>query len=306
MSQDAPSFQKWMKKLDPNAKVIIDVANEDPQTQLEQAKAALTEGAKVLVVVAVDSTQAAKIVQAAQADKVPVIAYTREIMNSPVKYMIGDDPYQIGVTLGTWMAGHTKKGDAIAVIAGSTTDSFAQYEYNGYMSVLQPLFISGARTEVGPVWTPEWDTTKAHDEMAAFLTETHNIQGVLCANDSTAEGAIAALEDVGLAGKIPVTGIDATLASDQLILKGEQSMSVWRSVDNEAQYTGELVVDLFEGKTPPSKFFTGSVNNGSRTIPLRAVASTVIDASNMQELITAGAISKSQLCQGIAAGTGPC
>jgi D-xylose transport system substrate-binding protein len=313
MSEDAPDFKGWMHRLDPSSKVIVDVANEDPSEQLSEAQSALTQGAKVLVVIAVDGVQAAKIVQDAQADHMPVIAYTREIYNAPVKYMTGDDPYQIGLALGNWMAAHTKAGDHVAVIAGSTTDSFAHLEYSGYMHVMSPLFKSGARKEVGPVWTPEWDTTKAHDEMAAFLTETHNnIQAVLCANDSTAEGAISALQSVGLAGKIPVTGIDATLASDQLILKGYQSMSVWRSVDNEAKYTAQLVVDLFKHQAPPKGFFTGTINNGygahpiSRIIPMKAVPSTVITASNMQELITAHAIIKSQLCQGIPHGTGPC
>ena len=307
MSQDAPSFKSWMQKLAPNVKVIVDVPNEDPQTQLSQAQAALTQGAKVLVVTAVDGTQAAKIVQAAQADSVPVIAYTRQIMNAPVKYMTGDDPHAIGVALGTWMSAHTKQGDTIAVINGSTTDSFAHLEHDGFMSVLQPLFASGARKMAGDVWTPEWDPVKAHAEMDAILTSTqNNVQAVLAANDSTAEGAIASLQTHGLAGKIPVTGIDATLASDQLILKGLQSMSVWRSVDDEAHYTAQLVVDLLTGQAPPKDFFTGTVNNGYGDIPMKAVPSKVIDASNMQELIDANAISKDQLCKGIPAGTGPC
>ena len=307
MSQDAPSFQKWMHQLAPNVKVITDVANEDPQQQLSQAQAALTQGAQVLVVTAVDGTQAAQIVKAADAKNVPVIAYTRSISNADVKYMTGDDPYQIGVSLGQWMADHTKQGDTIAVIAGSTTDSFAHLEHDGYFSVLKPLFDSGARKMVGDVWTPEWDPVKAHAEMDAILSSANNnVQGVLCANDSTAEGAIASLQTHGLAGKIPVTGIDATLASDQLILKGLQSMSVWRSVDDEAQYTAILVVDLLTNQTPDPAFFTSKANNGFADIPMKGVPSTVIDATNMQKLIDAGAIDKTALCQGFPAGTGPC
>jgi D-xylose transport system substrate-binding protein len=306
-SQDAPFFQSWMNKLAPNVKVIIDVANGDPQTQLSQAQAALTQGANVLVVTAVDGTQAAQIVKAADAKSVPVIAYTRIINNADVKYMTGDDPYQIGVSLGQWMADHTKQGDTIAVIAGSTTDSFAHLEHDGYFSILKPLFDSGARKMVGDVWTPNWDPIKAHAEMDAILaTANNNVQGVLCANDGTAEGAIASLQTHGLAGKIPVTGIDATLASDQLILKGLQGMSVWRSVDELAQYTAQLVVDLMTNQTPPTSFFTSTVNNGLVDIPMKGIPSTVIDATNMQKLIDAKAIDKAALCQGIPAGTGPC
>ncbi len=307
MSQDAPAFQKWMSQLAPNVKVIVQVANEDPQTQLSQAKAALTQGAKVLVVTAVDGTQAAKIVEAAQAVNVPVIAYTRQIQNAPVKYITGDDPHEIGVALGTWMAAHTKQGDTIAIIAGSTTDSFAHLEHDGFMSILKPLFDSGARKMVGDVWTPEWNPVKAHAEMDAILTSNqNNVQGVLAANDSTAEGVIASLKTHGLAGKIPVTGIDATLSADQLMLKGLQSMSVWRSVDDEAQYTAQLVVGLLTDQKPAADFFTTTVNNGYGDIPMKSVPSRVIDITKLQDLIDAKAIDKTALCQGIAAGTGPC
>lgn len=305
--QDAPDFKQWMQKLVPGSHVIVDVANEDPQEQLSQAQAALTQGAQVLVVVAVDEHQAAQIVRAAARVHVPVIAYTREIANAPVKYMVGDDPYGIGVTLGKWIAGQTKHGDTIAVINGSATDSFAHAEHNGFMSVLRPLFQSGARKEVGNVWTTDWDPTKAHAEMDAILTETHgNVQAVLSGNDGMAAGIIASLQTHGLAGKVPVTGIDATLASDQLILKGLQSMTVWRPISLETQYTAQLVADVFNHKAPPAGFFNSSVNNGLVNIPLKAVNEYVITKSNMDQLIKAGVYTKAQLCSGIPAGTGPC
>lgn len=305
--QDAPDLKQWMQKLAPGSHVIVDVANEDPQEQLSQAQAALTQGAQVLVVVAVDEHQAAQIVRAAQRVHVPVIAYTREIANAPVKYMVGDDPHAIGVTLGKWIVGQTKQGDTIAVINGSATDSFAHAEHNGFMSVLRPLFSSGARKEVGNVWTADWDPTKAHAEMDAVLTETHgNVQAVLSGNDGMAAGIIASLQTHGLAGKVPVTGIDATLASDQLILKGLQSMTVWRPISLEAKYTAQLVVDLFNHTPPASSFFNGTVKNGLVSIPLKAVNEYVITKSNMAQLIKAGVYTKAQLCAGIPAGVGPC
>ena len=306
-SQDGPSFEKWMKQLAPNVQVITNVANNDPQQQLSQAQAAIAQGAKVLVVVAVDGTQAAKIVETANAANVPVIAYTRQIQSPNVKYMIGDDPGEIGKALGTWTMANTKDGDTIAVIAGSTTDSFAHIERDGWMSVLKPAFDSSSRKLVGDVWTPGWDPVKAHGLMDAILTSTqNNIQAVLAANDSTAEGSIASLKTHGLAGKIPVTGIDATLSADKLILQGLQSMSVWRSVDDEAKYTSQIVVNLLTGTAPPADFFTSTVTLGGASIPMKAVPSIVIDKTNMQTLIDAGAISKTELCNGIPAGTGPC
>ena len=304
LSQDAVSYKTWMHNLAPNVNVLILNATGDPQNQLSQAQAALTQGAKVLSVAAVDGTQAGKIATAAQGANASVIAYTREIPNSPVKYMVGADPHEIGVALGNWMISKTKDGDTIAIIAGSTDDSFAHLEHDGYMSVLKPLFDSGARKMVGDVWTPGWDTVKAHAEMDAILTASHNnVQGVLTSNDSTAQGAIGALQTVGLAGKVPVTGVDASLASDQLILKGLQTMSAWRSFDNQAQYTAELTVMILTGQTPPATYFTGTTSSG---VPTKAVPSIIIDITNLQMLIDVKSIDKTALCQGIPTGTGPC
>lgn len=307
LNQDAVSYKTWMHNLAPNVNVLVLNATGDPQNQLSQAQAALTQGAKVLVVAAVDGTQAGKIAQATTAANANVIAYTRQITGGPVKYMVGADPHEIGVALGNWMISKTKNGDTIAIIAGSTDDSFAHLEHDGYMSVLKPLFDSGARKMVGDVWTPGWDTVKAHAEMDAILTAAHNnVQGVLTSNDSTAQGAIGALQTVGLAGKVPVTGVDASLASDQLILKGLQTMSAWRSFDTQAQYSAELTVDLLTSQTPASSYFSGTYNDGSKDVPTKAVPSIVIDISNMQMLIDVKSIDKTALCQGISAGTGPC
>ena len=308
LSQDAVSFQTWMKQLAPNVKVLVLNATGDPTNQLNQAQAALTQGATVLAVAAVDGAQAGKIALAAQAAKANVIAYTRDITGGPVTYMVGADPHAIGVSLANYMVSNTKAGDTIAIIAGDPADSFAIAEHSGYMSVLQPLFDSGARIMVGNVWTPGWDTTKAHAEMDAILTSSHNnVQGALTSNDSTAQGAIGALQTVGLAGKIPVTGVDASLISDQLILKGLQSMSSWRSFDTQAQYTAELSVYLLTGQTPPTVLFNGATyNDGTADVPTMAVPSISITVSNMQQLIDNGTYTKADMCQGIPAGTGPC
>lgn len=306
-AQDAPGFISAMRKLDPSAKVVVENANNNAEDQLAQAQALISEGAKAIVLVAVDETQAGTIVRDIHSAGVPVIAYTRMPAASPVSYMVGDNPYAIGVDLGKYIMANTKQGDTIAVLKGSFTDSFAHGEANGYMSVVQPAFKSGSRLEVGNVWTADWLPANAQAEMAAILTQTHNnVQAVLAANDGLADGAIAALSTQGLAGKIPVTGIDGDLSNDQLILKGLESMSVWRSSAVEAHDAAQIVTDLLHGKKPPKSFFDSSVYNGLVHVPLKGVASTVITAKNMNLEIKAGVFTKAQLCSGIPAGEGPC
>ena len=76
-------------------------------------------------------------------------------------------------------------------------------------------------------WTDRWDPPTAQRQMEQLLTKyNNNVQGVLSANDGMAGGIIAALKAVGLSGKVPVTGQDATVEGVQRIILGTQGQSV--------------------------------------------------------------------------------
>ena len=306
--QDKPFFIAAMKKYAPNVQVQVVNALNDPSKQQSQAEAALTNGAKVLVIIPVDQVAAASIVNEANQQKVPVIAYDRLIKNSPVADYVSVGGVDVGKLQGQWLADHTKAGDRIAVINGSPTDDNAHLFNQGYMSVLQPLFDSGQRVQVANIWTPGWDPAKAQSEMDQILTKnSNNLQGVLSANDGMAGGIIASLQGQGLAGKVPVTGLDATLAADQRILRGQQNMTVWRSLHQEADLAAQIATAILNGQKPNESLFKGkTVNNGQADIPWAPLTPVVVDKSNMDLLIQDGSITKSDLCNGISSGSGPC
>lgn len=307
LTQDAPNFVKQMKLLYPSAKVIVEDANGSASTQLAQAQAVLTKGAKAILMSPVSSTASAAIVNDAHKDGVPVVEYSRLTTGAPVAAIVGTDPYSVGVALGKWIMSKTTTGNTIAVINGSPTDSFAHQEHNGFMSVLKPAFASGSRHEAGDVWTPGWLPSNAQSEMSAILTKTHNnIQGVVAPNDGTAEGIIAALSAQGLAGKVPITGVDAGINGDRLILKGLLGMSIWRSAKVQEHITATAITDLLKGKSLPKSMFTKTQNNGMLNVPWAPYPFYVITKSNMNLVLNAGVINKQALCKGIPAGTGPC
>ena len=153
------------------------------------------------------------------------------------------------------------------------------------------------------------DPSKAQQEMEQILTQhSNNVQGILSANDGMAGGIIAALQAQGLAGKIPITGLDATLAADQRILRGTQSMTVWRSLREEADKAAQIAAALVRGRKPPESLFPNgkTVNNGMVNVPWAPLRPIVVDRTNMAVLIQDGSIGKGQLCNGIPHGTGPC
>src|SRR5436190_16814264 len=126
-SHDRPDFQARLKELCSNCKLLYSNATGDATKQQSQADAALTQGAKVLVLDAVDAGAAASIVTKAKAQNVPVVSYDRLITNSPVAYYVSFDNVKVGQLQGQALAGKLKSdGKAtgpIVMINGAPTDN---------------------------------------------------------------------------------------------------------------------------------------------------------------------------------------
>ena len=85
-----------MKELCKDCEVIYSNADQDPAKQQQQAEAAITQGAKVIVISAVDVKSAAGIVQRAKQSDVAVIAYGRLIPDADIDYYVSIDPFKVG------------------------------------------------------------------------------------------------------------------------------------------------------------------------------------------------------------------
>src|SRR5690242_12262054 len=95
-NQDKPFFTDKVKQLCPNCEVLYQNATQDAAKQQQQAEAVLTQGAKVLVLDAVDVASAGAIVNRAKQQKVPVVSYGRLVANAPLDYYVSIDPYKVG------------------------------------------------------------------------------------------------------------------------------------------------------------------------------------------------------------------
>lgn len=291
-----------LKKLDPSATVSVQDAKTSQTTQQNEAQSLLTAGAKVLIVVPLDSTGAGKIVKLAHANNppVPVIAYDRLITGTPVDAYVSFDGYAVGVQQGKYLAAHVKKGGTIVSIAGSPTDNNAHLFYNGAMSVLKPLFANGTFKLGYDKFTPNWDPSLGQSEMAAALNKLNNkVDGVLSANDGLAGGIVIALKAQGLAGKIPVTGQDATVAGLQQILLGNQSMTIYKPLRKLAAAAATVTDVMLSGKKYTSMTTTP---NGAGNVPSDIIPVVTVDKGNIKSTVIAdGFVSKATLCKGIPA-----
>jgi D-xylose transport system substrate-binding protein len=284
-SEDKPDFIADMKKLAPNVTVDYQNAQADSTTQQKQAQAEITNGAKVLVVDPVDSTAAATIVTQAHRANEKVNSYDRMI-TGPVDYYVSFDNEKVGELQGQFIADNTKKGGTIVMINGAQTDPNALQFSQGAHKVLDPLFKNGTFKKGYETFTPNWDPANGLREMQQALTKLNNhVDGVLSANDGLAGAIIQALSAQKLAGQVPVTGQDATDAGLHDIMQGTQGMTVYKAVPKEAETAAEIAADLVKGQTPPSSLVSGSVKDGSATVPAVLLTPVVVTKSNIKDTV---------------------
>ena len=300
---DRPLFEAKVKALCPTCEVIYSNANQDASAQLSQAEAALSNGAKVLVLDPVDSAAAAVNADKAKAQGIPVISYDRLILNSDgVSYYISFDNEQVGKLQAQSLVDElTKQGKTnpqIVMINGSPTDNNAKLFKAGAHSVFDPLVAAGKLTIAKEYDTPDWSPDQAQNEMQQALTALGNkVDGVYAANDGTGGGAIAAMKSAGITPLPPVTGQDAELAAIQRIILGEQFMTVYKAIKPEAETAAEMAVALLNGQ--PVNGATSKVNNGKLDVPSVLLTPISVSASNVKDTIVKDAFwSLDQICTG--------
>ncbi|MGH2945083.1 MAG: substrate-binding domain-containing protein [Solirubrobacteraceae bacterium] len=297
--QDRPNFINKVEELCPGCEVIYANADQDPAKQQQQAEQAITNGAEVMVLDAVDVKSAASIVARAKQSDIPVISYGRLVSNADLDYYVSIDPYKVGVQQGEVLLETLEQAGnptgPVVMINGSPTDSNSAPYKEGAHSVLD-----AAGVEIAKEYdTPDWSPDKAQTEMEQAITSVgkDGFNGVYVANDGMAGGAIAALKgaDIDPATR-PVTGQDAEVAALQRILAGEQLMTVYQPIREIASAAAQLAVALAQEKQPPN-IATAKTNNGREDVPSVLIDTVSITEDNIQEtVIEDGFVKASQIC----------
>jgi len=248
----------------------------------------LTQGAKVLVLDAVDAASAGAIVTKAKAQNVPVVSYDRLITNAPVNYYISFDNVRVGQLQGQALAKKLKQdGKAtgpIVMINGAPTDNNAKLFKQGATGALNSAGIKVLKSYDTPDWSPD----KAQDEMQQAITAVgdNGFNGVYAANDGTAGGAIAAMKSSGVnATQRPTTGQDAELAGIQRILAGTQYMTVYKAVKPEAEGAATMAVDLANGRKPSASLVSKKTDNGQLQVPSAILTPVAVTKDNIKDYL---------------------
>jgi len=299
--QDKPDFIKAVHQLDPNIQVIADNAQGSDATQISQVEDALANGAKVIVISPLDTATGKAVVSKAAKQGVPVIAYDGLLTGAKISFYVSFDNTKVGAMQGQFLLSHVPSGSTVAMVNGDQTSAPGVEFKQGALGVLNPAFKSG-RLKLGyTADTKLWDPSVAQTEMQQALTKLNdNVAGVLSPNDGIAGGVIAALRQQQLAGKVVVTGQDATTQGLQDILAGLQSMTVFKPIVQEASVAAKVAVGLAKGKpNAVSSVAKTTVSNGAGKVPSVLLQPIVVTKSNIALVVTDGGATWSQICSSL-------
>lgn len=279
---DRDAFVKRCEEL--GAKVDVQSANSDDSQQMRDVQSLLTAGAKVLVIAPHDGLAMAQAVELGQKSGVPVIAYDRLIRNSNLDMYLSFDNEKVGELQAKYLVSTLPNGKGrILCIYGSPADNNAKLYKKGQDSVLAPYIKRGDIKIVRQDWAEDWKPENAKRITNAAITDTGGqFDAVLASNDGTAGGAIQALTEAGLAGKVLVTGQDAELAACQRIASGSQTMTIFKPIKNLAATAAENAVKMATGKPVIAR---ETVNNGKVDVPSVLEDVQVVTKDNMVDTV---------------------
>ncbi|MBQ1072007.1 substrate-binding domain-containing protein [Micromonospora sp. C31] len=262
----------------------------------------ITSGVTALMIVNLDSGTGKAVLDKAKSQGVATIDYDRLTLGGSATYYVSFDNEAVGKLQGEGLSKClTDKGvknPVVAYLNGSPTDNNATLFKNGYDSVLKPKFDSKEYTKGPDQNVPDWDNTQAATIFEQMLTQQRGkIDGVLAANDGLGNAAISVLKKNKLNGKVPVTGQDATPQGLQNILAGDQCMTVYKAIKEEAKAASDLAIAVAKGE----KKETGQTvkdPEGGRDVPAVLLTPKLIFKENVKDVIADGFVTKDEVCTG--------
>jgi D-xylose transport system substrate-binding protein len=237
-----------------------------------------TDHVQVLILTTIDSTTGQAVTTEARAAGVKVIDYDRLVTGSNPDYYVSFDNEKVGEAQGNGIvaavAAQNVTTPDVAFVNGAPTDNNATLFAQGYHKIIDPNITSGKWKKSAEQAIANWDNPTAGTTFTSMYNADHNINVVMVANDGMANAIIADLKNLGINGKVVVSGQDATAQGLQHILDGDQSFTINKPSTQEAIPAVDLAAELANGQTPTETFST--VTDPTNQQPVKSLLATPV------------------------------
>jgi D-xylose transport system substrate-binding protein len=283
----------------------IENAQGDVQKFATLADGMINDGVKVLIIASINSELGGTVAQKANAQGIPTIDYDRLNLGGSSDYYVSFDNVKVGELQGQGMADALKgkpAGQQIIEIEGAPTDNNATLFHEGQEKVLKPLYDAGTLKLVRSQPINDWDNQVGGTTFEQIFTSNGSkVDGVVAANDGLAGAIITVLKKYKLNGKVPVTGQDATADGLKAILSGDQYMTVFKPIKQEAEATAKLAAALAKGdKAAADKVATDESDDptGKRKVKSVLLEPFLITKAEVKRVIDEGYVKAEEVCTG--------
>lgn len=281
-----------------NLSCDIQNANGSAQQMTTIATTMMNNGVKVLALVNLDSASAAQIEKTAKSKGIYTIDYDRLTLGGSASLYVSFDNVKVGKLQGQTLTQCSQVKGKSAVqyvdLNGAPTDNNATLFKQGYDGVLSKQM---GWKKVADQSVPNWDNQQAGIIFTSILQKNPHLNAVMVANDGMAGSVVTALQKQGLAGKVAVSGQDATVEGLQRIMAGTQCFTIYKPSSEEAFPVVDAAADLATGKAPKTTTTIKDTQSG-REVPAILAPPIAITKANVAVPINAGYTPKSTTCVG--------
>ncbi len=295
--------RKYLKAAFDAAGVESDIQNAQGDKNAFQTLAdQMIASVDVLMIVNLDSGTGKAVLDKAEAAGVATIDYDRLTIEGGAQYYVSFDNTEVGKLQGEGLAKCLSdmrvRKPVVAELNGAPSDNNATLFAQGYDSVLKPKYASGEYIEGPNESVPEWDNATGGAIFERMLASTKGkIDAVIAANDGLGNAVISVLKKNKLNGKVPVTGQDATVEGLQNILAGDQCMTVYKAVKEQADAAAQLAVSLAKGDKKPVTQSVKDPRTG-KAVPAVLLKPKAIFKDSVKDVVTDGFVTSEELCKG--------
>jgi D-xylose transport system substrate-binding protein len=325
-AHDQPNIKKVVE--DAGGKYIDKDANLSNEQQLTDIDTLISQGAKVLILLAQNNEAVLPGLQKAKDAGIPVIAYDRLIEDPDILYITFDN-VGVGKAEADAILKKVPEGNYVLIKGDPGDPNASTFLPQGWDDAGLKAAVDSGKIKLlnGPdgTFTDAWKTEKAQANMEAIIDKAvadgTKIDAILAENDSTALGVAAALQGKNY-GFPPLSGQDGDPANLNNVALGKQYVDVWKNANELGKTAGAAAIELCKGtKMADLKLAEGSIDPavapaaglaaqdfktpGGTTVKSFILQPTPLTAENLQLAVDGKQITKEDLCKGVDAATAP-
>ncbi len=234
--------------------LVVGIKNEtDVAKQIDFVELMIAQGVDAIVIAPADSKALVPVCKRAMQAGIIVVNIDNKfdaavLADQGVEIpFIGPDNRKGARLAGEYLAGKLSPGDKVAIIEGAPNAFNGIQRKLGFEDAMKAAGMNIVSSQSG-----YWEMAKANQVVSALITEYFDLKAILCANDSMALGAVAALRAAGKSDEARVIGFDNISAVQRLLKEGKIMCTIDQHADKLALYGIQYALEMLQGKGKPS------------------------------------------------------